>query len=422
MLSHEMDPAAWVPLPGLESYRLTREAGELKGEYRSAEAFATAVAAARLDTTFLLPKISAYNTARDSATADSVWRTIDPRRHELPAAWLSFFEHLEVSRGLGSRETYAEDLYLAAGRQTEILSSYGSSTIFAIYCMNLNRPREAVEALREAVRLARQNPSSVKWTRCASCIRAGWWQLVRAHQMLGEHEEALEAAQTLLGFDADYLQYRYAEFLALVGLGRVEEVEQQMDELASLATADWMTAGLAVRLIGQSLRQHGYEESASRVFDRAIRWYEGLTDEQSGSVQTKRDHAYSLYYAGRWEDARAILLPLESEWGHHVVYQGLMGRIATRVGDEEAAARHAEALRSLDARTFVVAPERGQAKLELAQIQALQGDREGALTLLRQAVAEGAGRSVFVPPSTVAYDFAGMDDYGPYREFMRPKG
>jgi tetratricopeptide (TPR) repeat protein len=377
MLSHEMDPAAWVPLPGLESYRLTREAMDLEGEYRSAEVFATAVAAARLDTTFLLPKISAYNTARDSATADSVWRTIDPRRHELPAGWLSFFEHLEVYRGLGSRETYAEDLYLAAGRQTGLLPSYGSSTIFAIYCMHLNRPREAVEALQEAVRLARQNPSSLKWTRCASCIRAGWRWLVRAHHMLGEHDEALEAAQTLLGF------------------------------------------GSAIRLVGQSLREHGYEESAARVLDRAIRWYEGLSDEQSGSVQTKRDHAYSLYYAGRWDEARAILLPLESEMGEDVGYLGLMGRIAARMGNEGAVAGHSDKLEDLDAAT---ARNRGQAKLELAQIQALCSDPEGALTLLRQAAAEGAGFDVFVPPSMIAYDFAGMADYEPYREYMRPKG
>jgi tetratricopeptide (TPR) repeat protein/TolB-like protein len=419
MLSEEDDPGAWATLPDLESYRLTREAIALHGEYRYEEVFATAVTAARLDTTFLLPKIYAYLSAPDSAARDSVWQTIDPRREELPAGWLSFLEHLEVAFGRGSRETYAEDLYLAAGRQTGLLPSYGSSTIFAIYCMDLNRPREAVEALQEAVRLARENPSSVKWTRCASCIRAGWLQLVRAHHMLGEHEESLEAAQTLLGFDSDYLQYRYSELLALVGLGRVEEVEQGIEELASRAAADWMTAGLAIRLVGQSLREHGYEERAARALDRAIRWYEGLSDDQSVSAQTLMDHAQSLYYAGRWDQAHSLLLPLESELEQSVGYLGLMGRSAARMGDEEAVARHAEMIRNLDARILLA---RGRAKLELAQIQALRGDREGALTLLRQAVAEGAGRSVFVPPSMVAYDFAGMADYAPYREFMRPKG
>jgi ATP/maltotriose-dependent transcriptional regulator MalT len=131
------------------------------------------------------------------------------------------------------------------------------------------------------------------------------------------------------------------------------------------------------------------------------------------------DHAYSLYYAGRWDEARAILLPLESEMGEDVGYLGLMGRIAARMGDEGAVADHTDKLQDLDA---AKARNRGQAKLELAQIQALRGDREGALTLLRQAVAEGAGFDVFVPPSMVAYDFANMADYEPYREFMRPKG
>jgi predicted Zn-dependent protease len=240
--------------------------------------------------------------------------------------------------------------------------------------------------------------------------------------MLGEHEEALEAAHTLLGFDSDNLQYRYAELLALVGLGRLEEVEQGVEELSSLAAAGWMTPGIAIRHIGQVLREHGYEERSARVLDRAIRWYEGLSDDQSGTALTRLDHAYSLYYAGRWEEARAILLPLESETEQNVRHLGLLGRIAARLGDEEAVARYAERLRDLDARMIVVATERGQAKLELARIQALRGDRQGALTLLRQAVAEGAGFDVFVPPSTVVYDFARMADYEPYREFMRPKG
>jgi hypothetical protein len=55
-------------------------------------------------------------------------------------------------------------------------------------------------------------------------------------------------------------------------------------------------------------------------------------------------------------------------------------------------------------------------------ILSLSRDRDGALTLLRQAAAEGAGRNVFFHPSMIAFDFAGMESYGPYQEFMRPKG
>jgi tRNA A-37 threonylcarbamoyl transferase component Bud32/tetratricopeptide (TPR) repeat protein len=418
MLADEEDPATWVSLPNLEAYRMTREAVQLFLDSDPLRTFQAATAAARQDPDFLLPKLYAYVTARDSATADSVWQTVDPRRHQLPDGWLSWLESLEVRQGLGARDTYAEDVYRATGRQSEALPDYGTYVWHASECMNVNRPGEAAAALETAIRLASENPTSVKWGSCENCARQGRMRATHAYHMLGEHEKELESVHALLDLDSEYLYYRYVELLALVGLGRIEEVEQKIEELATLAPTGF-TAGAAILRVGMSLRQHGHGEAAARILDRTIRWHEALPGSQTAKIRNRMSNGYSLYYAGRWEEARTVLEPLKEEMGADAGFLGVMGRIAVRTGDQDSLDRYLGTLRSLDASTAL---NRGKPKLELAQIQALRDDREGALTLLRQAVAEGAGRRVFLHPSMIAYDFAGMADYEPYLEFIRPKG
>lgn len=418
MLSDEKNPSAWVPLPALESYRTTREAIQLFDE-GGMGVFNTAVAAARQDPGFLLPRLYAYARARDSTTADSVWRSISPRRQALPPDWLTWLESLEVMRGLGPRDSYASDIYRATGRQTEALPSNGTYWWHAVSCMDLNRPGEAIAAHETAVRLATEDPTSLRWTSCASCARASVVGSTDAYHALGKHEEELNSVRVLLELDPEDLAYRYLELRAFIGLERLREAEAGLDALASLSHSWVGSPGRAISLLGMSLRQHGHIEAAERVMQRAIRWHAELPGEQAGTYRSRVDHAFSLYQAGRWPEARAVLDALDDETPATVQYAGLMARIAARLGDRAAVAQHEETLQQLDASTALL---RGQPKLELARISALMNDRAGALTLLRQAVAEGAGRDVFVLPSQIALDFANLVDYEPYREFMRPKG
>jgi hypothetical protein len=144
---------------------------------------------------------------------------------------------------------------------------------------------------------------------------------------------------------------------------------------------------------------------------------------------------HTLYYAGRWERARDILEPLYGELEVHpdsairdlsgaklwVEYVGTLGLLSARLGDATGIERHLATLHTMDASTALL---RGKAKLQLARIASLCGQRDKALALLRQAVDEGHGYYgfIFVHPSSIADDFAGMADYPPYQEFLRPKG
>ena len=434
MLADEEDPDAWGALPTLDAYRMTRKARQHFRNSEHDEMFTSAVLAAEFDPRFLLPKLFAYVSSSDSALADSVWQSIDPRRQEIPLGYRRWFEALELRWGLGARGTYANDVYRATGRTIDSGTYFGNYVWHAWECMAVNRPAEASAALEDAIRLAEANPTSVRWASCTSCFRAARRLSTSAFHMLGDHERELEAARSLLALDPDQLSYRYRELLALVGLGRVGEVEARIQALAGL-TADLMSPGEVLLGVAMDLRQHGFEDGAAEAFDRAIGWYETLNAEGRLDAENAGRFGRTLYYAGRWERARDILQPLFGELEVHpgsatgdlpgaalwVEYVGTLGRLSARYGDETGIERYIAMLRTMDASTALL---RGRAKLQLAQIASLRGQRDEALTLLRQALDEGHGYfwNIFVHPSSIAYDFAGMADYPPFEEFMRPKG
>jgi tetratricopeptide (TPR) repeat protein len=325
-------------------------------------------------------------------------------------------------------------VYRATGRTIEAGTYFGNYVWHAWECMAVNRPGEAAAALEDAIRLAESNPTSVRWASCTSCFQAARRLSTSAFHMLGDHERELEAARSLLALDPDQLRHRYYELLALVGLGRVGEVGTRIQTLTGL-TADIMSPGEVLLGVAMDLRQHGYRDEAAEVFDRAIGWYETLNVEGRLDAENAVRFGYTLYNAGRWERARDILEPLFEELEVHpdsatrnlsgaklwVEYVGTLGRISARDGDETRTERYLGILHTMDASTALL---RGRTKVLLAQIASLRGQRDEALTTLRQAVDEGHGYYgfIFVHPSSIAYDFAGMADYRPFEEFMRPKG
>jgi serine/threonine protein kinase/tetratricopeptide (TPR) repeat protein len=434
MLADEEDPGAWGELPTLHAYRMTRKVRQHFRNSEHDEMFASALVAAELDPRFLLPKLFAYVSSPDSVRADSVWQSIDPRRHEIPLGYRRWFEALELYWGLGARGTYANDVYRATGRTIEAGTYFGNYVWHAWECMAVNRPGEAAAALEDAMRLAEANPTSVRWASCTSCFRAARRLSTSAFHVLGDHERELEAARSLLALEPDQLHHRYYELLALVGLGRLGEVGARIQNVAGL-TADVMSPGEVLLGVAMDLRQHGYEDEAAEVFDRAIGWYETLSAEGRLDSRNVARFGHTLYYAGRWERARDILEPLYGELEVHpdsairdlsgaklwVEYVGTLGLLSARLGDATGIERHLATLHRMDASTALL---RGRAKLQLARIASLCGQRDKALALLRQAVDEGHGYYgfIFVHPSSIADDFAGMADYPPYQEFMRPRG
>jgi tetratricopeptide (TPR) repeat protein len=118
--------------------------------------------------------------------------------------------------------------------------------------------------------------------------------------------------------------------------------------------------------------------------------------------------ARALYQAERWEEARELFLQLAAEDPENLDYRGYLGAIAARKGDADEAMAVAEAL-----------PAGIPAIRWRARIAALLGDEERAMTMLREALAQGARFNLSFHNDM---DLESLCDYPPYQELLRPKG
>ena len=130
-----------------------------------------------------------------------------------------------------------------------------------------------------------------------------------------------------------------------------------------------------------------------------------------------------MYQAERWEEARAVFAALAAEHADNIFYKGRLGALAARRGDRATAQRIAEALRRLETPYLF-----GNHTSRSARIIALLGDKEGAVALLRESVAQGAGNGE--EPDSYGYGFTGrhsmdlepLHGFPPFEDLIKPKG
>ena len=88
--------------------------------------------------------------------------------------------------------------------------------------------------------------------------------------------------------------------------------------------------------------------------------------------------------AGRWGEALAVFEGLQKEFPDEVDCAGYLGAIAARQGRREESLRIADQLRDLD-RPYLL----GAHTYRRARIAALLGEKDTALDLVREAIAQG---------------------------------
>jgi hypothetical protein len=130
--------------------------------------------------------------------------------------------------------------------------------------------------------------------------------------------------------------------------------------------------------------------------------------------------AETLYYLGRWEDARRIFDTLVRDDADDIALIGWSGLTAARLKDTVAADSARRRLATRDAPYGF-----GRSSYWQSRIAAVLGDREAAVALLREALRLG-----FRGPRSTGYpivvhrepDFATLRGFPPFDELMRPKG
>ena len=287
------------------------------------------------------------------------------------------------------------------------------------------RPRETVDVYRRPFPWERVFDPSMPFGAFDFLILTG------ALHVLGEHEEELKEARRGLGIYPHLLNLRAYGVRALVALGRIDEMEKVIDEILTMPS-QWAypscclpraTPGYVMLAAAEELRTHGRREDSLKMAGRAAGWYRSRVGEEASQEYIRSGLGDALYQAERWEEAKAVFVALAAKYPDSIFHKGRIGTLAARRGDRAEALRIAEELRSLN-RPYLV----GNHMFRCARILGLLGDRERAVTLLREAIAQGWGSGEEPDPygygflSRHSMDLEPLRGLPPFEDLIKPKG
>src|SRR5438477_479082 len=374
--------------------------------------------AAAVDTTFRLPLIFAANAHMnlgEFAAAESTGHALE--RHvgrfaPLDRSYLAVV--LATCRGDGPEALRAARAMAALAPGSEALC------LVAEAAMALNRPREAVDAL---VALGPDRG----FTR-------GWWvywsDLTSALHLVGDHRRELQAALEGLRRFPDNSQILATQVRALAALGRLEEMRRGVAASMNLPPMQGWAAADVLLLAAVELRAHGHPAAADTLLAQARDWLAARPPAEAASEEHEVRVALVAYTAGRLADARRAFERLAARAGSgrsvavgdvavmgdawdQIDYLGYVGAVAARQGNRDQALRVAQTLERVT-RPYLF----GRPTVWRARIEALLGEREVAVALLREAFAKGYPHAHALHTDLA---FESLRDYAPFQELLRPK-
>jgi len=288
--------------------------------------------------------------------------------------------------------------------------------------LELNRPREAVEALEPIIYV--YDPNVI--------ADAAWWPLMKmtaAHHMLGDYKRELEYAE--LGFERcpGVAFFFYAEARALAAMGQAGAINEVIDEFLRVQTHGG-SAGALMSATAMELRAHGHREEADEMAARSVTWYEGhpsVLPEESRSFDIElielwmvgypdesRSFANALWMVGRWRDLEDLIVQLiDNEPSEHQL-AGWLGVIAAIRGDKAKAMRISDDLPTGDSPRASAWGSYWQ-----ASIAAHLAEKDRAVELLAEAFSKGYPYGFAFHNSM---EFEPLWDYPPFQELIEPKG
>jgi tetratricopeptide (TPR) repeat protein len=394
--------------PGIDAYRayaqgLERYVASLDpAGYR--EAAGLFERAAMLDSTFVAASLwlaQSLANGVDRPRADSLVGVLKGRPEALTPYDRAFLDRLDARLRGDWNAAYA-----AAKRMTEIApSSDDAWRERALDALRLNR-------LREGIRILESLDPERGWLR-------GWphywyWQ-AEANHLLGRHRRELEVLASARRQYPEVGWLRSTEVIAHAALGHPLAIDSVMERQASPG-APW--APLATAL---ELNAHGHP-AAERALRLALDWQRQWARlDTAATAQLYLLEA--LYYAGEDEEAAALADAfVDSPSGiERALALGVLGAIAARRGDTAAALQYSARLAGL---TPLETSTRHT--FWRARIAALLGDREEAIRLLRQALAEGlmpirsTSQGLFAPIH-VAPELLPLRGYAPFDRMLQPR-
>jgi DNA-binding SARP family transcriptional activator len=361
--------------------------------------------ASALDSTFALPLIWAAWVHQTFGQCDST----QAMAGRLAALRLSRLEQLQIDRQMARCRG---DLPAAYRLAHALVDARPGSEVWqeqlARDALNFQRPREAAQILE-----------GLHPDRGALRGRASYYNwLTNARHLLGEHELELEVARRGRAHYPGNLAAWRTELVALAALGRGREVNVRLDEIDALSPDPLRKKPTVMREVALDIAAHGDAAAARQALARTLAWHAMQPEAEQATEFNRFERAQAFFAAGHVDSARTIVEALARAHPRNEQYAGLLGVLAARRGDRATAAGMVERLAGLHRRDG-----RGQAAYWRACIAAQLGSREEAVTLLRQALAEGyVFNGLFFLSAHLEPSFSTLRGYAPFEELLRPKG
>jgi hypothetical protein len=246
-------------------------------------------------------------------------------------------------------------------------------------------------------------------------IRSGayYFHLTNALHMLGDHTEALAVGRTARTRFPELLRVRELEVRDLAALGSDPELDARLSECLAMRLQNERTPGHVLLTAVREARAHGHAASSDRVVARLLDWLATRSQAEAGTESIRRLRAEALQLAGRWAEARAVVDSLAVEFPDNPAYVGMQGVLAARQRDRsgvEAASARLAGIRR---------PElRGEPTLWRARMATLMAENDRAVSLLRDALAEG---SRALAQNDADPDLAGLRQHPSFIELAKPR-
>ena len=386
--------------PPFEAYQAFAAGMELYIRRDHVEAIPYFQRASALDSTWALPLLFGainLNNSGQRALADSVMRVMEGFGEKLTPYHRAWVEHTRVFLFDGDRERSLAPIRRAAEMAPRSKAVYNLAN--ALY--SVNRSQEAVDAL---LTLDPERGAMRGWDNY-------WALLIWALHKLGQHDQELEAARRAHRQYPDggafVLQF---QSLALAALGRVEDLNNILDEMQTAPDLRWLREAM-VRP-AEILRANEHFDAAQDVLVRAIDWFEARPHDESATLGHRLWYGRALYLAGRPDEAQPIFDALVDEFPDDLQARGTRAFIAATRGDSTQAMEDGEWFESLD-RPYL----HGGNTYWRGVIAAALGDLERAMELFREARWFG---QTWNAESDMHH--APLLDYPPWQELIRPKG
>jgi len=390
-------------IPTYQAYQAYMEGWKAFNRYEYAKSIELCYEAVKFDPDFVLPLGmigAAYFNLGKLAEMQELVKKVEQERDKLTP-----FDKINLERGQAILRGDLAGEYQAAKRMYELDPS-GYAYNLGWSAVRINRPREAIEVFRTA------NPESLSvkdWL-------PFWSFYSGAYHMLGEHNKELKIARQARKSFPDRYDALWLEMRSLAALGKMSDLERLLEESRQFPPqGTWNLARLLISS-GQELRVHGYRKELLDFLDRAIQWLKSRPESETKTEVYRSRMANCLYRAERWDEAKADYEALAKEFPENLEYRSLLGIIAARLGNREEAQRISDELGKVERRYLF-----GSIPYYQARIAALLGEKDKAVKLLQESVAQG---EAFYPGGGYHSDMEWelLENYPPFKEFIKPKG